>query len=186
MDSLKLLCRERVNEHELARLRAGDPVEIDGELLTVRDASAKRLAGMIARREPLDVDLSGRLLYACGPSPAKPGYPVGAAGPTTTDRIARFLPALLEVGVRGVIGKGELGGEAAEAFARHRAVYFAAIGGLGALLAERITAAEVVAFPDLGSEAVYRFEVVKFPVVVILDSEGANFHTLARSAWRRV
>lgn len=182
---IKLTCRPGLRDEQVMSLKAGDSVEITGELLTVRDATAKRLADLLGRGEPLPVDLRGRLLYAVGPSPAKPGYVVGSAGPTTTDRIARFLPQFFQAGARGIIGKGELHGDVVASFARHRGLYLAAIGGLGALLAKQVVAAEVVAFPELGPEAVYRFEVRDFPAVVIIDAYGRNLHETARLAWRR-
>jgi fumarate hydratase subunit beta len=168
----------------LDRLRAGDEVTLSGRLLTLRDASAARLAATIAAGESLPVALEGTILYAMGPSPPKPGQIIGSAGPTTTERMARYLPALFGAGVRAVIGKGELHGDDAQAFVRHGAVYFAAIGGLGALLAKRITRTEVAAFSDLGPEALYRLEVDAFPAVVIIDCHGHNFHETARARWR--
>jgi fumarate hydratase subunit beta len=182
---VRLTCRPALDVADARALRAGDEVEITGELVTLRDATAMRLADLARRGEPLPVDLRGRLLYASGPSPAKPGQIVGSAGPTTTARIASFLPMLFAEGARGIIGKGELHGDVVRAFVEHGAVYLAAIGGLGALLARHIVAAGVVAFPELGPEAVHRFEVERFPAVVIIDTAGANLHETARAAWRR-
>lgn len=183
---VKLRCCPDVTEEDVLRLHAGDSVEITGELVTVRDATAQRLAALIEAGEQLPVDLRGRLLYAVGPSPAKPGQVVGSAGPTTTERMARFLPLFFRAGARGIIGKGELHGEIVHSFAQHKALYLAAIGGLGALLAKRVVAADVVAFPELGPEAVYRFVVSDFPAVVVIDAHGQNLHETARLAWRRV
>lgn len=180
-----LTCRPELDVEQAHGLRAGEAVEITGELITLRDATAMRLVEIFERGEELPVNLRGRLLYAVGPSPAKPGQVVGSAGPTTTGRIARFLPALFRAGARGIIGKGELHGDIVRTFADHGAVYLAAIGGLGALLAKQIVAADVLAFPELGPEAVYRFEVEQFPAVVIIDTLGQNFHETARLAWRR-
>ena len=180
-----LTCRPEIDAEQAQGLRAGEAVEITGELITLRDATAMRLAEILEREEDLPVDVRGRLLYAVGPSPAKPGQIVGSAGPTTTERIARYLPAFFRAGARGIIGKGELHGDIVRAFADHGAVYLAAIGGLGALLAKQIVAADVLAFPELGPEAVYRFEVERFPVVVIIDTLGQNFHETARLPWRR-
>lgn len=167
------------------RVRAGDPVKLTGRVISLRDASAARLARTIASGQPLPVSLAGQILYAVGPSPAQPGHIIGSAGPTTTERMARFLPALFSAGVTAVIGKGELHGEDAAAFIRHRAVYLAAIGGIGALLAKRITAASVVGYDDLGPEALYALDVDAFPAVVIIDRTGRNFHEEARTAWKR-
>lgn len=169
----------------LGALRAGDAVELSGPVLTLRDASAARLAATLDAGDALPVALSGQIMYAVGPSPAKPGEIIGSAGPTTTARMARFLPRLFAAGVRGIIGKGELHGDDAAAFARHGAIYFAAIGGLGALLAKQIAAATVVAYDDLGPEALHALELRQFPAVVILDRHGRNFHDDARRAWRR-
>jgi len=128
--------------------------------------------------------LDGQIMYAVGPSPAKPGQIIGSAGPTTTERMGRYLPALFSAGVRAVIGKGELHGRDMAAFTEHGAIYFAAIGGLGALLAKQIAAAHVIAYGDLGPEALYGLDVMAFPVVVIIDRAGRNFHETARAAWR--
>ena len=177
----RITCDPLVHEEELARLQAGDAVEITGELITVRDATVAKLraSGLAS------VELAGRLLYAVGPSPAKPGQVIGSAGPTTTERLAGSFDLLFGQGARGIIGKGELHGQAAEAFSRYGAVYLTAIGGLGALLAKRIVAADVVAFPELGAEAVYRLVVKDFPVVVAIDTQGRTFHEIARAQWSR-
>jgi fumarate hydratase subunit beta len=184
-------------DEDLRALRAGDAIEISGRLVTVRDASAARLAAATtARTAPAEAkteaagsvlpDLAGRVIYACGPSPAQPGQVVGSAGPTTTGRLAPYFPALFGAGVRAVIGKGELQGDALATFVRHGVLYLAAIGGLGALLAKHITAAQVIAYPELGPEALFEFRVVDFPAVVIVDATGANFHEVARQGWRRM
>src|SRR5262245_62961493 len=127
------------SQDELSALRAGDAVELTGAVLTLRDASAARLAQALDRNEPPPAPLDGQIMYAVGPSPAKPGQIIGSAGPTTTERMGRYLPAPFSAGVRAVIGKGELHGRDMAAFTEHGAIYFAAIGGLGALLAKQIT-----------------------------------------------
>jgi len=167
-------------------LRAGDSVELTMRVLTLRDASAARLAATLESGNPPPVPLTGQVFYAVGPSPAKPGQVIGSAGPTTTVRMAKFFPAVFGAGIAAIIGKGELHGEDAAAFVRHHAIYFAAIGGLGALLAKRITAAVVVAYEELGPEALYALELEAFPAVVIIDRQGRNFHEEARSRWRGV
>jgi fumarate hydratase subunit beta len=172
-------------EEGLGSLSAGDAVELTGRVLTLRDATAARLAGTLARNEPLPISLEGHVLYAVGPSPPKPGQVIGSAGPTTTARMTRYFPALFAAGVRAVIGKGELHGEDMDAFVRHRVVYLAAIGGLGALLAKQVTAASVVAWQDLGPEALYALDIADFPAVAIIDVHGRNFHESARAQWRR-
>lgn len=184
MAAIRLECRPLPSTSELQALHAGDAVEIWGELLTVRDATARRLFEGARDGHPLPVDLAGRLLYAVGPSPAKPGQVIGSAGPTTIERFTKYLPFLFDAGVRGVIGKGELHGPIVEAFTKAGAVYFAAIGGLGALLGKRVTAADVVAFPDLGAEAMFRLRVECFPTVAIIDTSGRNYHDSARDRWR--
>ena len=183
-DPIELDGREGFPESAVAQLRAGDSVELTGRVLTLRDASAARLARAIERGEPLPVSLYSQIMYAVGPSPAKPGQIIGSAGPTTTERMGRYLPALFAAGVRAVIGKGELHGRDMAAFTDHGAIYFAAIGGLGALLAKQIAAAKVVAYDDLGPEALYALDLVAFPAVVIIDRAGRNFHETARAAWR--
>src|SRR5688572_4635079 len=140
-NAIQLDCRREFPEADIARLSAGDSVEITGRVLTLRDASAARLAAALDRGEPLPMRLDGQIMYAVGPSPARPGQIIGSAGPTTTERMGRYLPALFSAGVRAVIGKGELHGRDMAAVTEHGAVYFAAIGGLGALLAKQITAA---------------------------------------------
>jgi fumarate hydratase subunit beta len=178
----RITCSPFVREEELAGLQAGDAVEISGELITMRDGTVAKLRAP----GPPSVELAGRLLYAVGPSPAKPGQVIGSAGPTTTERLAGSFDLLFGRGARGIIGKGELHGASAEPFSRYGAVYLVAIGGLGALLAKRIVAADVVAFPELGPEAVYRLIVKDFPVVVAIDARGRNFHEIARARWRRM
>jgi fumarate hydratase subunit beta len=171
-------------ESELALLRAGDAVELTGSVLTFRDASAARLAGALARGESLPISLEQRIMYAVGPSPAKPGQVIGSAGPTTTARMGRYLPALFSAGVRAIVGKGELHGPDMAACTEHGALYLAAIGGLGALLAKQISAANVVAYPELGPEALFELELDAFPTVVIIDRLGQNLHETARAQWR--
>jgi fumarate hydratase subunit beta len=169
---------------ELTSLRAGDAVELSGRVLTLRDASAARLADILTHRRELPVSLEHRIMYAVGPSPAKPGQVIGSAGPTTTARMARYLPALFAAGVRAIIGKGELHGADAEAFTQSGALYLAAIGGLGALLAKQICDARVVAYPELGPEALFELELTAFPAVVIIDRHAQNLHDTARMQWR--
>ena len=184
-DIIQIDCRDGFPESRVARLSAGDSVELSSRVLTLRDASAARLAHALERGESLPVSLSGQIMYAVGPSPAKPGQIIGSAGPTTTERMGRYLPALFAAGVRAIIGKGELHGRDMAAFTEHGAIYFAAIGGLGALLAKQIAAATVVGYDDLGPEALYSLDLVAFPAVVIIDRDGRNFHETARAEWRR-
>jgi len=183
-DVIRLDWRNGFSESDAVKLSAGDSVELTGRVLTLRDASAARLAQALDRRESLPVSVDGQVMYAVGPSPAKPGQIIGSAGPTTTERMGRYLPALFSAGVRAVIGKGELHGRDMAAFTEHGTIYFAAIGGLGALLAKQITAATVIGYEDLGPEALYALDLVAFPAIVIIDRAGRNFHETARAQWR--
>ena len=182
---IQLKCQNGIAEADLDHLRAGDAVELAGQVISLRDASAARLAAAIDAGEPLPISLEDQVLYAVGPSPPKPGQIIGSAGPTTTSRIARFLPSLFKAGARAIIGKGELHGEEAAPFLSHGAVYFGAIGGLGALLAKQISSTRIAAYDDLGPEALYALEIVAFPIVVIIDRHGGNFHEIARARWRK-
>jgi fumarate hydratase subunit beta len=177
--------RTPLAEADIASLRAGDQVLLTGVLLTGRDAAHKRFAEALDRGERLPVDLAGQVLYYVGPSPARPGMPIGAAGPTTAGRMDSATPRLLALGLKATIGKGKRSAEVREALRRHNAVYFGAVGGLGALLARQIKRAEVVAYPDLGAEAVYRLEVEDFPLVVLDDTQGGDLYESAPAEWAR-
>jgi len=181
---IELSCWDGIKDLDLNALNAGDSVELTGRLLSLRDASAARLVHALERGDPLPVSLENQILYAVGPSPPKPGQIIGSAGPTTTGRMTKYLPALFRAGVRAIIGKGELHGADMAHFTADGAVYFAAIGGIGALLAKQITAASVVGYADLGPEALYVLDVRAFPLVVIIDRHGRNFHESARARWR--
>lgn len=170
---------------ETARLRAGQTCLINGIIYTARDAAHKRLVEMLERGEDLPFDLRGQLIYYVGPCPAPPGRVIGSAGPTTSTRMDVYTPAVLEAGVRGVIGKGDRSQEVVQAMVKHKAVYLGAIGGAGALMARQIFEAEVVAFPELGPEAVHRLLVREMPAVVIIDSLGQNFYTLGREKFSK-
>jgi fumarate hydratase subunit beta len=185
MSVIQLNCAEAIADADLDRLVAGDSVELTGRVLSLRDESAARLARALEAGEPTPIPLRNQILYAVGPSPPKPGQIIGSAGPTTTARMARFFPALFGAGVRAIIGKGELHGDEMAPFVTHGVVYFAAIGGLGALLARQISSATVAAYDDLGPEALYALEIHTFPAVVIIDRKGGNFHEMARTRWRR-
>ncbi len=163
-----------LDQETIDDLRAGDHVLITGTMLTARDAAHKRLVDALERGESLPVDLTRQIVYYVGPAPAKPGQPIGSAGPTTSGRLDSFTPALLRAGMRGMIGKGYRSPETREAIAQYGAVYFAALGGTGALLARRITSAEVIAYGDLGTEAIHRLTVVDFPAIVVNDRYGGD------------
>jgi fumarate hydratase subunit beta len=165
-------------------LTAGDQVEISGTLFTARDAAHKRMVESLESGEGLPVGLDGQIIYYVGPAPARPGTVMGSAGPTTSGRMDRYTPALLEAGLKGMIGKGYRNEVVREAIARHGAVYFAAVGGSGAYLARCITAADVVAYDDLGPEAIYRLEVVNFAVIVVNDRHGNDLYQQAPAKYR--
>ncbi len=166
-------------------LRVGDQVLLSGVLYTGRDAAHKRFAETLARGEPLPVDLAGQVLYYVGPSPARPGRVIGAAGPTTASRMDPYTPTLLALGLRAMIGKGKRSPDVREALQKFGGVYFGSIGGLGALLSRRIQKAEVVAYADLGAEAVYRLEVEDFPLVVLNDAHGGDLYATAPAEWEQ-
>lgn len=173
-----------LSEAQVLGLRAGDAVSIDGVVYGARDAAHARLFDTLEAGEPLPFDLSGAIIYYVGPAPARPGQPIGSAGPTTSGRMDRFTPALYAAGVKATIGKGHRTAPVREAIVVHRALYLAAIGGSGALLSRRIEAAEIVAYEDLGPEAIYRFVVRDFPAIVVNDAHGADLYQDARSRWR--
>jgi fumarate hydratase subunit beta len=172
-----------LSKEQAQELKVGDQVLITGVLFTGRDAAHARFAEALDRGEPLPVDLNGQILYYVGPSPARPGQVIGSAGPTTATRMDSYTPRLLSMGLRGMIGKGKRSEEVRKALQQYGGVYFGAIGGLGALLAKRIKKSEVVAYGDLGAEAVYRLEVEDFPAVVLCDAHGGDLYSSAVKDW---
>lgn len=165
-----------LSEEVICTLRAGDSVLLSGTIYTARDAAHARLVELIRRGERLPFDLHGQVIYYAGPTPAPPGRVIGSIGPTTSGRMDAYTPELLAAGLKGMIGKGERSQNVVDAIARFKAVYFAATGGAGALLARRVVSCEVVAFSDLGCEAIHRLEVMDFPVIVINDCFGRDFY----------
>lgn len=163
-----------LTEESVCSLRAGAVVHLSGSLYTARDAAHQRLMALIEAGEQLPIALEGQVIYYCGPTPAPPGRPIGAAGPTTSYRMDDFAPELYRRGLRGTIGKGNRSAHVRQALRRFRGVYFVAVGGAGALLADRIVAAEVVAYPELGPEAIRRLEVEQFPVIIGYDCIGGT------------
>lgn len=161
---------------ETVKLRAGDMIYITGTIYTARDAAHKRMSEALAKGEELPLELKDNIIYYMGPSPARPGRPIGSAGPTTASRMDKYAPSLLDLGLRGMIGKGKRTKEVQDAIVRNKAVYFAAIGGAGALLSKAITSASVIAYDDLGTEAIRKLEVENFPCIVVIDSEGTNLY----------
>lgn len=167
----------------LSRLKAGDSCRITGVIYTARDAAHKRLCQLAEAGEALPLELKDAVIYFVGPTPAKPGQVIGAAGPTTSYRMDAYSPRLIQMGLTGMIGKGKRGPEVVQAMVRYGAVYFGAIGGCGALLSRCIKKAEPVAYPELGPEAIYRLEVEDFPVVVVIDSAGNNLYETGPAAY---
>lgn len=160
-------------------LHAGDYVYVTGTIYTARDAAHKRMDEALDRGEELPIDIKDQAIYYMGPSPAREGRPIGSAGPTTASRMDKYAPRLLDLGLKGMIGKGKRSQTVKEAIIRNKAVYFAAVGGAGALLSKSILSSEVVAYDDLGTEAIRRLEVKDFPVIVVIDSEGNNLYETA-------
>ena len=180
-----IIIRPPLSNDTVNRLSAGDRILISGIIFTARDAAHKRLVDLIRENRPLPVDLTGQIIYYVGPTPPLPGMPIGAAGPTTSYRMDPYAPLLIEKGLKGMIGKGIRGDAVIEAMKRHRAVYFAATGGAGALISKTIKRAEVVAYADLGTEAIRRLEVEEFPAIVVGDVHGNDLYREGRMKYRR-
>ena len=171
--------RVPITRQEAATLKSGDYVYLTGTIYTARDAAHKRMYEALMKKEALPFDIRGNVIYYMGPSPAREGRPIGSAGPTTASRMDKYTPALLDLGMQGMIGKGKRTEEVREAMIRNGAVYFAAVGGAGALLSKSILSSEVIAYDDLGTEAVRKLSVKDFPVVVVMDSQGNNLYETA-------
>lgn len=174
---------EPFTKEAVRNFRAGDQVRITGTIYTARDAAHKRLTEMMARGEALPFDVRNSIIYYVGPTPAKPGHPIGSAGPTTSYRMDAYAPALLDAGQLMMIGKGQRSAEVMEAGMRNGAVYAAAIGGAAAVMAQCVKSAEVIAFPELGAEAVRRLYVEDLPVTIVLDTAGGNLYEEGREAY---
>lgn len=169
------------SREDARKLKAGDSCLISGVIYTARDAAHKRLCELIEQGKPLPVDIKDSIFYFVGPTPAKEGQAIGSAGPTTSYRMDAYSPSLIALGQTGMIGKGKRGPEVIESMKQHGAVYFGAIGGCGALLSRCIKKAEVIAYDDLGAEAIRRLEVEDFPVIVVIDSEGNNLYEIGQA-----
>lgn len=165
-------------------LKAGDRVMLNGIIYTGRDAAHKRLVEMTEKGEELPMELKSQTIYYVGPCPAKPGKVIGSAGPTTSGRMDAYAPILMEKGLKGMIGKGIRNSEVISSIVKNKAVYFAAIGGAGALLAEAIKEAQVLAFDDLGPEAIYRLKVENFPATVVIDSQGNDLYKIGKEKYQ--
>ena len=168
-----------IKKEELAKLKAGDYVYITGTIYTARDAAHKRMQETLDQKDTLPISMEGNLIYYMGPSPTREGRPIGSAGPTTASRMDKYAPELLDLGLAGMIGKGKRSQAVKEAIVRNGSVYFAAVGGAGALLSKSIVASEVVAYDDLGTEAIRKLEVQNFPVIVVIDKEGNDLYETA-------
>ena len=166
-------------------LRAGDYVYLTGTIYTARDAAHKRMKETLDSGKPLPLEISGNVIYYMGPSPAREGRPIGSAGPTTASRMDKYAPKLLDLGLGAMIGKGKRSQAVIDAIIRNGSVYFAAVGGAGALLSQRIVSSEVIAYDDLGTEAIRKLEVVDFPVIVVIDCEGNNLYETAIREYAR-
>ena len=174
-----------LSDAEILNLKAGDQVELNGIIYTARDAAHSRLIRLIEEGRDLPFDLSGQIIYYVGPTPAKPGRVIGSAGPTTSYRMDKYTPQLLKMGLKGIIGKGKRSPKVKELFSQYQAVYLVAIGGAGALLSSHIKSAEIIAYPDLGPEAIYKLEVKSFPVIVCYDAKGGDLYEEGRSRFRK-
>ena len=172
-----------ISKEEISKLKAGDYVYITGTIYTARDAAHKRMYEALQNGEELPVEMENNIIYYMGPSPAREGRAIGSAGPTTSSRMDKYAPKLLDLGLIGMIGKGKRNKEVKEAIIRNKAVYFAAVGGAGALLSKSITASEVVAYDDLGTEAIRKLTVVNFPAIVVMDGEGNDLYETAVKAF---
>lgn len=165
-----------LKDEDVKRLKIGDQVLISGVLYTARDAAHRRLIELLEQGKELPIDVKGQAIYYVGPAPAQPHQAVGSAGPTTSYRMDAYTPQLLKLGLKGMIGKGKRNQSVIDAMKAYGAVYFGAVGGAAALISKSIKTAEVVAYPDLGAEAIHRFEIENFPAIVLIDSEGNNLY----------
>ena len=180
---MSITIKTPLTQEDARKLKAGDSCLISGVIYTARDAAHKRLCELVADGKELPLDVKDAIIYFVGPTPAKEGQAIGSAGPTTSYRMDAYSPTLIAEGLTGMIGKGKRGPEVIDAMKKHGAVYFGAIGGCGALLSKCIKKAEVIAYEDLGAEAIRRLEVEDFPVVVIIDSEGNNLYETGKKAY---
>lgn len=174
-----------ITDETAESLKAGDFCYLNGEMYVARDAAHKRIYELIQEKKPLPFDLSGCTIYYMGPSPAREGRCIGSAGPTTASRMDRYAPTFLDLGQKAMVGKGKRTKEVLDAVIRNKAVYFAAIGGAGALLSKCITSSEIVCYEDLGAEAVRRITVENFPVIVVADCHGGNLYETAAESFSK-
>lgn len=175
-----------LKDEDIKDLQIGDYVYLTGTVYTARDAAHKRMYEAHNNGEALPIDLAGKTIYYMGPSPAREGRPIGSAGPTTASRMDKYAPTFLDMGQKGMIGKGKRSAAVHEAIVRNGAVYFAAVGGAGAIISKCITSSEVVAYDDLGTEAIRKLEVKDFPVIVVIDSQGNDLYETAIKEYQQV
>lgn len=168
-----------MSKEDAGNLKAGDYVYLTGVIYTARDAAHKRMDETLNNGEKLPIDMNSNVIYYMGPSPAREGRPIGSAGPTTSSRMDKYAPRLLDMGLTGMIGKGKRSVQVKEAIRRNGAVYFAAVGGAGALLSKSIISSKVIAYDDLGTESIRELQVKDFPVIVVIDSEGNDLYETA-------
>jgi fumarate hydratase subunit beta len=173
-----------LNEESIKNLHSGDNVLLTGVIYAARDAAHKRLIETLKKRLPLPFKIKGAVIYYMGPSPARPGKAIGSAGPTTSGRMDAYAPRLIEAGLKGMIGKGNRNKTVKDAMVRHKAVYFAAIGGIGALIAKTIKKSEIIAYDDLGAEAIRKLDVENFPVTVVNDIYGRDLYEEGKAKYR--
>ena len=183
-DGIKDL-RTPLSDADVQSLKAGDRVRISGVIYTARDAAHGRLAPLIEKGETLPIDVKGQIIYYTGPSPARPGGVIGSVGPTTASRMDKFTPPLLKLGLKGTIGKGYRGDAVKDALRQFKAVYFGSIGGAGAVLSRFVKKAEIVAYEDLGTEAIRRLEVEGFPAIVLYDCHGGDLYQEGQKVYAR-
>ena len=174
-----------ISKEDAKSLKAGDYVNLTGTIYSARDAAHKRMSEALAKGEQLPLDIKDNVIYYMGPSPAREGRPIGSAGPTTAGRMDPYTPTLLDLGMGGMIGKGKRTQDVVDAIVRNGAVYFAAVGGAGALLSQRIKSSEVIAYDDLGPEAIRKLEIENLPVVVVIDSEGNDLYKTAIEQYKK-
>lgn len=173
-------------EEEVSELKAGDYVYITGTIYSARDAAHQRMYDAMNKQEEIPMPLENQVVYYMGPSPAREGRPIGSAGPTTSSRMDKYAPLLMDHGLKGMIGKGKRSDSVKEAIMRNGCVYFAAVGGAGALLSKAIKSSKVIAYDDLGAEAIREMKVEKFPAIVVIDKEGHNLYEDVVKAYRKI
>ena len=183
-DNQKRIIQVPLKEEDIQSLHSGDYVYLTGTIYTARDAAHKRIYESMKKGEDLPIHLEGNVLYYLGPSPAREGQVIGSAGPTTSSRMDKYTPDMLDAGLKGMVGKGKRSPEVIEAMKRNKAVYFAAVGGAGALLSKCIKEAQVVAYEDLGTEAIRKLRIEDLPVIVVIDKDGNNLYETAADKWK--